>query len=153
MSFHVYSEADEPAYLSGANWPAVALEVALAVLLEHEQAGCLRVGEDSISIIGLQVRVDDGDHVASGRLELTLHRERIRELELVPREVAFAVRVLDVQPKHVKGECMLLEGLVDLPHVLLVAVVPTALVVPERKVWRQRRHARDRRVLTRHISG
>lgn len=49
----------------------------------------------------------------------------------IPGEVAFAVRVLDVQPDEVIGDVVLVKASIDCLHVLLVVVVPPALVVPQ----------------------
>lgn len=49
----------------------------------------------------------------------------------IPREIAFAVRVLDVQPDEVIGDVVLVKAGIDCLHVLLVVVVPPALVVTQ----------------------
>jgi hypothetical protein len=59
--------------------------------------------------------------------------------------------VLDVQPDDVVGDVMAVEAGVHLAHVRLVAVVPAALVVAERKVLRQRAGACELRVLLRDL--
>ena len=94
--------------------------------------------------------VDDRHHLAAGARELGLHAQGRRELVLVPRKVALAVRVLDVEPQHVKRQVVLLELGVDIRDVLLVLVVPPALMVAQRKERRQRRRARQCGVLPRH---
>jgi hypothetical protein len=108
----------------------VVVLVLLLLLLLH-----LVVGVD------LDVRVDDGHHLASSGRQLLLHLLGLGELELVPREVPLAVGVLDVEPQHVVRDVELLKLAVDHAHVGLVVVVPSALVVAEREEGRQRRHA------------
>ena len=46
------------------------------------------------------------------------------EAVLVPREVALAIGVLDVEPEHVERQVMLVELRVDSAHIVLVLVVP-----------------------------
>lgn len=53
-------------------------------------------------------------------MSASARRSRTREGVLVPREVALAVRVLNVQPQHVNGEVMLLELVVHVLHVALI---------------------------------
>ena len=72
---------------------------------------------------------------------------RVWVLGPVPREVALAVGVLDVEPEDVVREVERLELAMHVPDVSLVVVVPPALVVAERESGRKRRHARQPGVL------
>ena len=82
---------------------------------------------------------------------LRMHARRRGEAVFVPREVALAIRVLDIQPEHIEGQVVLVELRVHRAHVLLVLVVPPALVVAEGEEGGKRRDARERRVLARDV--
>mmetsp|Transcript_33421 Transcript_33421/g.74958 ORF Transcript_33421/g.74958 Transcript_33421/m.74958 type:complete len:362 (+) Transcript_33421:1247-2332(+) len=112
--------------------PAVALEVA-AVLVLAEEAQALGLRVDRVAHVHLEVRVDDGDHLASSRRQVMLQAFGVGEQVLVPGEVALPDGVLDVKPEHVIGDVMLVEFGIDHPHVGIVLVVPAALMVAQRE--------------------
>ena len=93
--------------------------------------------------VDLDVRVDDGDELAAVQCQVLHHLLGVRELDGVPREVALAVGVLDVEPEDVEGQLVLLEAGVHGAHVLLVVVVPAALVVGGGEEGRQGGGARQ----------
>lgn len=68
-------------------------------------------------------------HLPSLIHELLQHLARLWELVVVPGEVAFAIRVFNIQPDEVIRDVILIKALVYRTHILLVIVVPAALVV------------------------
>eukprot|EP00964_Phaeocystis_antarctica_P079296 scaffold49387_cov72-Phaeocystis_antarctica.AAC.8 len=108
-------------------WPAPAVVLAAVLGLYKVTLGFALV-VDLVARVLLDVRVDDGDHLAAGRRKLVLHRRRVGELVLVPREVPLAVGVLDVEPQHVVRQVEGLELPMHMAHVGLVVVVPPALM-------------------------
>ena len=55
-----------------------------------------------VSAISLDVRVYDRHHLPPMLRELVLHRNWVREKRLVPTVITLPVRVLDVEPHHLK---------------------------------------------------
>lgn len=66
------------------------------------------------------------------------HVFRLRELAGVPREVAFSICVLDVQPYEVIGDVVLIEALIDVFDIFLIVVVPATLMIRQRGQRRKR---------------
>ena len=58
-------------------------------------------------------------------------------MEILQRS-PLAISVLNVQPNDIIGNVVLIKGSINCLHVCLVPVVPTALVVGNAKVLRQR---------------
>ena len=77
--------------------PAVALEVGAALGL-HVHALLAGLAVHVVVVVALDVRVRDRDHLATAARDGLDHLLRVREVVLVPREVALAVGVLDVEP-------------------------------------------------------
>ena len=132
-------------------WPAPAVEWRVAGLVLDKVVVVLGLGVNVIAGVGLDVRIDDGDELAAIVSQVAHHVLGRGKLELVPGEVALAVRVLDVEPHDVHGNLVLLEAVVDRAHVLLVVVVPAALMIGEREYGRQLCVAREQAVLTEHV--
>ncbi len=126
----------------GAARPAPAVD-GIAVLVLDEQVALLGLAVDVVAGVDLDVRVDDGDELAAVQCQVLHHLLGVRELDGVPREVALAVGVLDVEPEDVEGQLVLLEAGVHGAHVLLVVVVPAALVVGGGEEGRQGGGARQ----------
>mmetsp|Transcript_28749 Transcript_28749/g.70877 ORF Transcript_28749/g.70877 Transcript_28749/m.70877 type:complete len:331 (-) Transcript_28749:873-1865(-) len=124
-----------------------------AVRLQHVVPLGLRLLVDGVVGILLHVRVHDGHHLAPAARHVLNHALRGGEHVLVPRHVPLAVRVLDVQPQHVVRDVVLVEPRVHLGHVVFVAVVPAALVVPQRELRGHLCRAGDCGVLAQHGRG
>ena len=72
-------------------------------------------------------------------------------IEVSLRSPPLAISVLNVQPDDIIGDVVLIKGSIDCLHIGLVPVVPTALVVGNTEVLRQRCGACQARVLLHHL--
>mmetsp|Transcript_22353 Transcript_22353/g.69850 ORF Transcript_22353/g.69850 Transcript_22353/m.69850 type:complete len:731 (-) Transcript_22353:901-3093(-) len=132
--------------------PAPAVKGAV-VVCAHKQVRRLGIGKDRVVVVVLDVGVDD-DHGAVPALgEHVLQALGVWELLRVPREVALALRVLNVQPQHVVRDVVLLKLAVHVSHVRVVVVVPPALVVGCGEEGRHEGRACESRVLAHHLRG
>ncbi len=59
----------------------------LAVAVAHVVLGLLRLLEDVVRVVPLDVRVHNGDHAPPARRQVVLHGDRVREEPRVPRQV------------------------------------------------------------------
>mmetsp|Transcript_22183 Transcript_22183/g.53219 ORF Transcript_22183/g.53219 Transcript_22183/m.53219 type:complete len:381 (-) Transcript_22183:442-1584(-) len=128
------------------------LEVATTLVLD-EVPLLLRLRVHRVAHVGLEVGVDDGDHLAAARRQVVLHPHRVREQVVVPRHVPLPHRVLDVEPEDIVGDVVLVELPVDLADVRLILVVPAALMVPEREHRGHELRSHQPRVLLLHPRG
>mmetsp|Transcript_282 Transcript_282/g.619 ORF Transcript_282/g.619 Transcript_282/m.619 type:complete len:225 (+) Transcript_282:1259-1933(+) len=104
-----------------------------AVMLFHQVTQLRGLLVEGILFVFLDVRINNGYHLPSLTREILLHHFRVREVWLVPGHVAFAIRVLNVQPNDVAGDRVLIKLAVHTPYVSLVLVIPPALVVAKGK--------------------
>lgn len=70
-------------------------------------------------------------YLASLCHELLKHFFGLWEILRVPGEVAFAIRVLNVQPNEVIGDVVLIKPLINSFYIFLINIVPATLMVSE----------------------
>mmetsp|Transcript_23218 Transcript_23218/g.53918 ORF Transcript_23218/g.53918 Transcript_23218/m.53918 type:complete len:539 (-) Transcript_23218:709-2325(-) len=126
--------------------PAVPLEVT-PISCPYEVSQFFGLGEDRISLVRLEVRVDNRDHLATAGCKVLLHTLGVRKQMPVPCHVTLANRVLDIEPDDIIRDIMLIKLGIHALHVLLVLVVPPALVVPQGEQWRHELSPNEQRKL------
>ena len=113
--------------------PAPPVKIRRAVVLLDVKPFILCLFIDGIIIVDFYVRIHDGDHLSSATGDVVDHAFGRGERTVVPRHVPLPIGVFDVEPKHVIRYVICVETGVDFLDVVLVAIVPSALMIAERK--------------------
>mmetsp|Transcript_2072 Transcript_2072/g.8074 ORF Transcript_2072/g.8074 Transcript_2072/m.8074 type:complete len:236 (+) Transcript_2072:1067-1774(+) len=103
--------------------------VLLPALRLREEVQVLQLFVDVITLVLLDVRVDDRHQLSLVDGQRVQKFVRLREVRRMPSEVLLRVRVLDVQPQHVVGYVVLVELRVDADGIGGVHIVPPGLVL------------------------
>jgi hypothetical protein len=80
-----------------------------------------------------------------------LHFDGIRELAVIPSEVAFAIIMFNIEPNNVIWNIVVIKLVVNLVNVILVDVVPTTLVVGDGEILRHARLTSQASILAENI--
>src|SRR5687768_12992554 len=100
-----------------------------------------------VATLTLDVRINNGDHLAALVSQISLHVSWVREIDLtnksyvallfkdalvavaylIPSEVLFAISVLNIEPHDIIRDVMNIKVCIHVTHILLALVVPSAL--------------------------
>mmetsp|Transcript_21296 Transcript_21296/g.55374 ORF Transcript_21296/g.55374 Transcript_21296/m.55374 type:complete len:350 (+) Transcript_21296:1673-2722(+) len=97
------------------------------------------------------MRVDDGDHLPSLFTKLVLEPLGVGEESLVPREVALAISMLDIQPDDVSRNIMNVKVIIHIQYICFILVVPPALVIGSGEPWRHEGSSSHEGILVKHM--
>mmetsp|Transcript_52531 Transcript_52531/g.63316 ORF Transcript_52531/g.63316 Transcript_52531/m.63316 type:complete len:311 (-) Transcript_52531:1392-2324(-) len=131
--------------------PAPSVEIFGAGFVSYVEPLLGRLLMDVVMIVAFHVRIDNGDHFPSLVGEGVLHGDWIGEETLVPGEVSFSVGVFDIEPQDIVGIIQFLEFSVNLQHIPFILIIPTTLVIPQRKHGHHLQFPGERRVLLVHL--
>lgn len=87
-----------------------------------------------ISAFSFNVRVNDGNKFAPSTRQIVNHVFGMGKLDGIPREVLLSICVLNVQPHDVNRHIVGIKVFDDGSDVVFIVVVPSALVIRQRKV-------------------
>eukprot|EP00732_Lithocolla_globosa_P002049 Lithocolla_globosa_v1_NODE_1210_length_2782_cov_63.330766.p3 type:complete len:105 gc:universal NODE_1210_length_2782_cov_63.330766:1259-945(-) len=89
---------------------------------------------DMIAAFLLNMRINNGDHLALFGSNVVLHVNRCGKLDFVPGEILLSICVFDIQPKNVVRNIMSVKTCINSLYIVLVDVIPTALVISNTKI-------------------
>ena len=90
-------------------------------------------------------------NLASAGLDVVEHVHRVREVLLVPNHVLVVLGMLDVEPENVNGDIFFVEALLYTPDVVGTDIIPSALVITQRPMWRKLNRSGQFRILTENL--
>lgn len=120
----------------GAAGPAPAVIVAAFLGLDGEGPVDKFFDDGVVTSVLLDVRVNDGDKLPSGVVELLLHGQGVLE-GLVPGEIFLLVCVFNIEPDDIVGNIKVVHLCIDILDVVVRDVVPAALVVAQGELLRE----------------
>mmetsp|Transcript_14761 Transcript_14761/g.22203 ORF Transcript_14761/g.22203 Transcript_14761/m.22203 type:complete len:203 (-) Transcript_14761:25-633(-) len=105
--------------------------IVIAIAILDPQVTRTNIAMHIVRVILLNVWIDNGHHLASRRRDIVQHPAWIRKVVRVPRKIALAIRMFDIEPNHIVGHIERVKLVGNLKHFVHVVVVPTALMMAE----------------------
>ena len=87
---------------------------------------------DEIVVVNFCAWVNDGNKMDALLVQLLVHMLWMRKCFRVPRKVAIAVHIVNVEPDSIRGMVTLSQFMSDLENLRLRSVPPTTLVITQR---------------------